>query len=185
MPNARPQTTLECVRQQSQFSLPEAQLECAKARLEEPEAENGPDYYFQDTSSTPLRLLEERRERQDGILLKNLRPYRTYSLRIARKTSPGPQEQDSSFSNGPSRSLLSGPHLTGYKNNSSGGLSPKGCNTIVHCRSCQTITARGSTPDKEPDEVREEEPQKDEAASSESECSEPHSELEVIMTTSC
>lgn len=192
-PTNRSQAALQCVRQQSHFSLPEAQLECAKARLEEPETENGPDYSFQDTSTTPLRLMEDGRENHEGILLKTLRPYRTYSLRVARKASPHHQEQDSSFSNGPSRShfgLFSGQQFTGddntHKNNSSGALSPKGCSTMVHCRSCQTITARGTTPDKEREEVREE-PREDEEeeASSESECSEAHSELEVIMTTAC
>lgn len=136
--------------------------------------------------------MEDGRENQEGILLKTLRPYRTYSLRLAKKSSPHQQEQDSSFTNGPSRShfgLFTGQHLPGdditHKNNSSGGLAAKGCSTIVHCRSCQAITARGSTPDKERDEVREDKTQEDEKASSESECSEAHSELEVIMTTTC
>lgn len=188
-PNSRSQAH-QCVRQQSHFSLPEAQLECTKSRLEEPEAENGPDYYFRDTSVTPLRLMEDGRENQEGILLKTLRPYRTYSLRLAKKPSSHQQEQDSSFSNGPSRShfgLFTGQQLpendVTYKNNSSGELAGKGCSTMVHCRSCQTITARGYTPDNERNEMREVEAREDEK--SESECSEPHSELEVIMTTSC
>lgn len=60
---------------------------------------------------------------------------------------------------------------------------------MVHCKSCQAITARGATPDEErDDELQENEDEgreDDDEASSESGCSDPHSEMEVIMTTSC
>lgn len=192
----RSQAALNCSRQQSHFSLPEAQLECTKSRHEEPEAENGPDYSFNDTSATPLRLMEDGREGQEGILLKTLRPYRTYSLRVAKKPSLHQQEQDSRLSNGPSRShfgVFGGQPLTGddmtCRNNASAGSAPRGCSTMVHCKSCQAITARDATPDGErDDEMQEKEDEgreDDDEASSESGCSDPHSEMEVIMTTSC
>lgn len=195
-PSDRSQVPLKCSRQQSHFSLPEAQLECTKSRQEEPEAENGPDYSFHDTSATPLRLMEDGRESQEGILLKTLRPYRTYSLRVAKRPSLHQQEQDCRLSNGPSRSHfglfgvqpLPGDDMT-CRNNASAGSAPRGCSTMVHCKSCQVITARDATPDGErEDEIQEnenEDREDDDEASSESGCSDPHSEMEVIMTTSC
>lgn len=196
LPSGRSQAALRCSRQQSHFSLPEAQLECTKSRLEEPEADNGPDCSFHDTPATPLRHLEDGREGQEGILLKTLRPYRTYSLRLAKKSSLHQQEQDTRLSNGPSRShygLFSGHPTPGddmtCKNNSTAGSVPRSCSTMVHCKSCQAITARDTTPNGERGEVtledEEESREEEDEASSESGCSDAHSEMEVIMTTSC
>lgn len=169
-------------------------MECTQSRLEEPEAENGPDYSFHENSATPLRLLEEQ-EGQEGILLKTFRPYRTYSLRLAKRSSLHQQEQDNRLNNGPSRShfgLFGGQALPGddavRKNSPSVWSAPRACSTMVHCKSCQAITSRDATPDGERDEVMQEEEEgreEEDEASSESGCSDAHSEMEVIMTTSC
>lgn len=194
-------------RKSSRFSLPEAQLYCAVARLQDPQMRCDclQDHSVHNVVSTLQHQaaetmssmeLQQEEEKNDavsssgGIVLKTMKPYRSYSLRLSRNSSSTrPLVQDSSFSNGPSTrtnySYFAGPQPpSSIHQDSANKKYPNGQATskpearpdlvvtstsgCVYSDTCQQETS--SLP------------------SSESGCSDEdvHSELEdVIMTTAC
>lgn len=192
-----------CIRHCSRFSLQEAQLECTKARQQDPKADCHQacclqECCLQETPNTAVKQLGEgpsrgSRENSEGIMLKTLKPYRSYSLRLSRNSSRA-KEQDSSFTNGPSRThvtcsnshynsgeLISNTDLT--QKNRLHVISvpeiPEGCSKQAKCATCRSLETGASSEE-------EEEQQQQMERSSQSGCSDARSEFEeVIITTAC
>ncbi|KAK8737276.1 hypothetical protein OTU49_004422, partial [Cherax quadricarinatus] len=150
-----------CLRQCSHLSLQEAQLECAKARLKDPEVECDHECCLLESCSTAR---EEKTRDGDSskepssIVLKTFKPHRSFSLRLAKNSSRA-KEQDSSFTNGTSKAHFT---CTNYpcvqhasrpdprqKNNhlqvNSVSKTPTGRTNLDLCVSCQSLAPRSSS----------------------------------------
>lgn len=197
-----------CLRQCSHTSLPESQLECAKARMYDSEAECNQECQLQscchrqdDSTSaaeslTATAAICSHRKEEQSILLKNLKPQRSYSLRLGKRlTSKSQQEQDTSFSNGPT--TTQGPCVTcQYKKASQQdaddaaprtALSQSGSGLEASAESSgSTQYASCSLEPTQRSSVKRFRRRLTSESSSDSGCTDTRSELEeVIMTTAC
>lgn len=188
----------QCLRQCSHTSLPESQLECAKARMYDSEAECSQECHLQscchrqdDSATVGLTSRNDvcaHREEQ-GMLLKNLKPQRSYSLRLGSKklsSSKAQHNQVTSFTNGP-RTCVS----CQYKKATKEGvdeMGPKsnGCQsgstvleTTAECsNSCASVPSQNS--------LKKLRHRLESESSTDSGCTDTRSETEeVIMTTTC